>query len=238
MAEYLHFTVHMEGVQGLRVPKGQPGAGQFVSATELRKELADRNRQRALELQAEVVENIPASIIRRNVSSRRLEHVTADPQNRRSTAFSYGVGVEDFLNHSFAKYWRTIEEGSEKVWADTPSGRASIIGMELKGIWGGSIGRITSSRVYGARPWSRHSSRRGDMFVPTSRTFNLRGRYEGTGGKSGAPNFAKSTTIKNEIQPHHDYAEAYRSYQPGRKSLQDISTLLGRASRAAWRFEV
>ena len=75
------------------------------------------------------------------------------------------------------------------------------------------------------------------MFVPASRTFNLRGSYSGTGTNGEAPNFRGTTTIKNEIEPHGDYADAFRDYQPGRKSLEDIRAILGKASRAAWRFE-
>lgn len=203
-------------------------------STEFRQALRDANWQMALEMQGDVVDHMRGQIRRRNVSSGRLLTATADRRNIEATEFHYAVGREEYLNKSIAKYWRTIEEGSQVVWADVAGGRPSIVGMELRGLWGGSIGRVTADRVHGARPWSRHSPRRGDMFVPMSRTFNFRGKWTGTGGKGGGPNLAGVTTVKNEIDPHYDYRNAYLQFQPGRRSLQELNQLLRSASAAAW----
>lgn len=230
---YLNIKIDTSGGKG----GVRDAGGRFLSMSDVRAEFRAANLHMARTVQSYVVENVASSIQRRNVSSGRLVAVTASPENVEVDDFHFGVGVENFLNRSMAKYWRTIEEGSAEAWADTPGGRSSFVGMELKGFWGGSIGRVTADRVWAARPWSRHSARRVDMFIPTSPTFNFRGKYTGTGGTRGAPNFAKATTVKNEIQPHHDYAEAAAQADLGPRALAEVNAILSKASRAAWRVE-
>lgn len=233
---YIQFNLNTEGPTG-RIPKGQPGAGRFVTdGLQYRQEMRQSGLRHAMELQARVVENMRGGLIRRNVSSGRLVKVTGGRGNLWWSERGYGVGVEDYLDSSMAKYWRTIEEGSQVVWADVPTGRASIIGMELKGFWGGGA-RHSASRSYGLAPWSRHSPRRSDMFVPAT-GFRENGKFArfeaGEGGSKGVPSFVKSTTVKNEIAPHHDYRNAFRDYRPGERSLQEVQEILRKASAAAW----
>ena len=230
---YLSFKIDTSGGRG----GVRDAAGRFITMNDVRQQFRDANRQMARSVQSYVVENVASSIQRRNVSTGRLVAVTASPDNIEVDDFHFGVGVEDFLNRSMAKYWRTIEEGSAEVWADVPGGRPSFVGMELRGIWGGSVTRVTADRAWGGRPWFRHSPRRSDMFVPVSRSFNFRGKWTGTGGSNGAPNFAKATTVKNEIEPHHDYADAFAKADLGPRALAEVNTILNKARIAAWRVE-
>jgi hypothetical protein len=219
-----------------RYPAGAPGGvgGQFYTlyqTPDFFRQLRATNALRARELQAEVLENMEQSILRRQVSSGRLQHVTASPQNRASDDFGYAVGRVDYLDQSMAKYWRQIEEGY-----------TGHVGRELTGLWGASINRITSTRVYAGKPYYPHkANRRTDMFINVGPSTRLRmgGRFataEDLGG-GNKQNFLGTTTIKEPIQPHLDYANAFRSYRPGQKSLDDIMDLVRQASRHAWRYE-
>ena len=213
---------------------GKPGTFYSLGdSTQLIADLKVKNAQRARELQAEVLDNMEHSILRRNVSSRRLRHVTADPRNRGSDEFGYEVGRIGFLDNSIAKYWRQIEEGY-----------TGHVGRELRGLWGGTIGRVTADRVYAGKPYYPHkASRRSDMFIPTGGRIRLRrgGDYisrddmlEDGGNKQ---NFVGTAVIREPILAHEDYANAYRSYRPGQKSLDDIAHLVREASRKAWMYE-
>lgn len=213
----------------VRVPKGDPSGrgGQFAAGgtTDYRRLLRAQNGVMAREQQALVVETLDGSIQRRAVSSGRLRAVTGDPRNVQWNEFGYGVGREDFLDNSLAKYWRQIEEGYE-----------GHVGRTIHGFWGANINRISGDRVYAAPPWSRHSSRRGDMFIAATgfREEGKFARYEGSGGRSGAPNFAKTTTIKNPIQAHHFYADAFRKYRGGQRALQAVEDVLAGLSEGMW----
>lgn len=230
----IRVTVDSSGGR-FRIPAGQPGGGRFApgGSEEFRRQLREANRRMAREQQAEVIDNMKGSIIRRSVSSGRLLRVTSSPENIEWSDFHYGVGREDFLDKSIAKYWRQIEEGY-----------SGHVGREITGFWGGSITRITATRVYAGRPWSRHGSRRGDMFIPagaTRNTFRENGRFASppaaAGGRAGAPSFVKTTTIKNPIAPHNDYSNAFVSYRPGVRALAEVNRLITWASQQAWRLE-
>lgn len=242
---YLRFKIDTSGGRG----GVRDARGRFIQMNDARLEFRAFNQRMARTVQSYVVENMASSIQRRNVSSGRLLAVTASPKNIEVDDFHFGVGVENYLNNSMAKYWRTIEEGSLQAWGDTPGGRASFVGMELTGLWGANIGRVTPDRVYGKGPWYRHSPRRGDKFVPKGR-FKMQSTSErgfgswrfakfkgGAGGKKGQPNFVRTTTVKNEIQPHHDYADAFQKADLGPRALAEVDSILGKAARAAWRVE-
>lgn len=231
MADFqIRVTVDSSGGR-IRVPAGatyaQPGSFAKGGSPEFRRALRDANRVMAREQQALVVETLDASIQRRAVSSKRLRSVTGDPRNVESDEFHYAVGREDFLDQSIAKYWRQIEEGY-----------AGHVGRELYGFWGGTIGRINGDRVYAGRPWSRHSPRRSDMFIPAT-GFRQQGQFARYGadveeGVRSAPNFARRTTIKNPIEAHHYYRDAFRRYSGGQRAVAVVDELLARASVAAW----
>lgn len=108
--------------------------------------------QLAQEAQANVVANIESSITRRSVSTGRLAKVTARQENRYADQFGFGVGVISFLDKSEAKYWRSFEEGSAKAWSETPGGRSSMVGLQLRGRFGGSIMGWKATRTPGPQP--------------------------------------------------------------------------------------
>lgn len=233
MADWqIRVTVDSTGGR-VRVPAGatyaKPGTFATGGSAEFRLALRDANRHHALSMQADVVENVQRGIMRRQVSSGRLVAATADHRNVDWTDFGYSVGDENFLDQSIAKYWRQIEEGYR-----------GHVGRVLFGFWGANIGRINGDRVYAAPPWHRHGRRRSDMFIAAT-GFRQGGKFARYGadaeeeGRRGAPNFAKATTIKNPIEPHWDYRNAFRAYRPGQRSMQDVTRLLAMSSEAAWR---
>ena len=140
--------------------------------------------------QANVVENMSESFLRPRASTGRLLRVTASPRNRIADQFGFGVGVTDYLDRSEAKYWRTIEEGSAVAWADSPGGRSSMIGMTMRGKFGGSIVGWRESS-WGPRP----------VAGP---------KWNAMGGTFNAMRKLPEVTITQEIRPMHAYAEAYR----------------------------
>ena len=79
------------------------------------------------------------------------------------------------------------------------------------------------------------------MFVPATVFRNALGQFgstsfdEVTGEERKAPNFARTTTIKNPIKAHWDYAEAKRDFNPGKRGVEDITYLLARYGEEAWR---
>lgn len=233
MADF-HIRVTVDSTGGrVRVPAGatyaKPGSFASGGTPEFRRALRDINRRRAKELQADVVDNVRRGIQRRTVSSGRLAAVTGDPRNATWDDFGYGVGDIDFLDRSIAKYWRQIEQGYE-----------GHVGRTIHGFWGGSITRISGDRVYAGAPWYRHGSRRSDMFIPAT-GFREQGRFakfganddEETAARS-VPNFARTTTIKNPIEAHYDYRDAKRSFEPGRRGVEDVTDLLRVFSEKAW----
>lgn len=206
--------------KGFRQPKGAVDAngnkvgGQFTSA---QAGMRAKNERLADRIQARVVANIQERIQRRAVSSNRLVKVTADRKNRYADQFRIEVGIEDFLNHSIAKYWRTIEEGSAVVWADTPGGRSQFRGMKLRGYFGGTLSGMYEN-AWGMVPrggspitWIGQGS--GGKFIP-----NKKARSRGK--------------VKKEIDPMHAYRDAYYSMDVIRRSranmrqyLEDITGL-------------
>ena len=210
-------------------PSRGPG-GRFAKGynNDFRGALAASNARMARELQAEVVENMKSGIMRRNVSTGRLVAVTGDPRNISWSDAHYSVGDMDWLDRGIAKYWRQIEGGF-----------AGHVGRQITGFWGANIGRINGGTTYAAPPWYRHSARRSDMFLPAT-GFRQEGRFARYGadaeeeGRRGAPNFARTTTIKNPIEAHNDYRDAKRAFDPGARSLQEVNQILQGLSHQAW----
>lgn len=116
---YLNLSFAAKGSGRTRIPAGSPlrpgdtrrPGGQFATA----EQLTGVNRQIAQELQASVVANIQARILRPGASTNRLVRATAAKSNITVSGDRIGVGNEKWLN-SRALYWRTIEEGSAAVW--------------------------------------------------------------------------------------------------------------------------
>lgn len=111
-------------------------------------ELAAANRQLAKELQQAIADNLEAERVpsRKAVSSGRLKAAILDPRNIKyapgGPQFGFGVMVEEFLDHSVAKYWRTIEAGTSQ-----------FVGNELYGVWGATLtGEYGGRSRYGPYP--------------------------------------------------------------------------------------
>lgn len=159
--------------------------GMFISRDA--RAITDAFDRLAQQAQANVVSNIESSITRRSVSTGRLVKVTASPRNRFADQFGFGVGVIDYLDKSETKYWRSFEEGSAKAWADTPGGRSSMVGLQLRGQFGGSIVGWKATRTPGPQPqplaggpWNAQGGKlRWYWKMPLNKKFKVRYDYRG-----------------------------------------------------------
>lgn len=168
------------------------------------------NADTAAEFQQLVVKNIGASIKRPKVSSGRLLTATADEANAVSGVDYWGVGIPEYLDRSKAKYWRTIEEGTARVW------KRSFIGDPLIGAWGYSVtgphmserwGEVmrASGKLEGAwqgstggkfRPWGKSERRRQALGIS---------RFGGTGSR-----VHRIPRVGKEIEGMDAYVKAWK----------------------------
>jgi len=198
--------------------------GHFLS--EAQKQLYQQNRELAFDLQGEVARRIENSILRKQVSSHRLVRVTMDPKNiSPANRYFMGVGNEEFLNKSIAKYWRTAEEGTAKTWT-----KRSFTSLPLQGLWGLNIEGWRGSY---RDPWialggkTQRSSRAGqEMYHPFRR------------GKGAAlPVFHP----KKDTTPMHAYKAVGESPDLSRRNLRIAGNfwnmVLSRGIRPAGRYD-
>jgi hypothetical protein len=111
--------------------------GRFTSA---QKELAAANKRIATTTLEYVVRYQRSQFKRPNVSTGRLQAVTANyEKNTFASAFLVGVGKPSYLDQSQAKYWRTIEDGSAVTWK-----KRSFLTLDLLGVFGATYsgGRV------------------------------------------------------------------------------------------------
>lgn len=165
--------------------------GHYTSA---QAELYRSAREQMIIQQGQVALRIKNNILRKSVTTGRLVRVTADTKNVVSERtsedqFTVGLGNEEFLNKSMAKYWRTIEEGSAVTWTKRP-----FTSLPLQGFWGHSLGPY---RTGPSGPWvsvnTPYSKAGGGMYTP----FRI-----GRGGKpSGLPIYNPG----HDIRPMHAY---------------------------------
>lgn len=199
-------------------PKLRDVRGRYLSAQEA---LARENESMAHQIQRLVIANIAAHIKRPAVSTDRLLNVTADranisPIKGRSAGWKEGlaVGVVSHLDNSVAKYWRTIEEGSETAWK-----KRSFVGMPLPGRFGGSVTGLTTtkwgSRALAGPEFTDPGRGTGGKFVP----FGKKTRKQLLGG-------GKVITVKHEIEPQHAYLAAWRDYDGGVRVRRNLDTFL------------
>lgn len=127
-------------------------AGRFVPA--MQRHVAETNRRLASELANAMAERLDESLVRDEASTGRLRGAITDPRNRSADQFGFAVGDVDFLDHSQAKYWRAIEQGT-----------THFVGKRITGVWG-DIGGAEFS-PFGPRtrherlwPMSQRSARR------------------------------------------------------------------------------
>jgi hypothetical protein len=198
-------------------PKLRDAQGRYRNA---QAELAAANERMAHQIQRLVVLNIAQRIKRPAVSSDRLVSVTADSRNispikGRSAGWKEGiaVGIPSFLDQSTAKYWRTIEEGSESAWK-----KRKFTGMELPGLWGGSITGLTTtswgSRALAGPPITAAGAATGGKFVPF-------GKKRRAFAKHG-----KIPVVQHEIQPQLAYGAAWRDFDGGTRVRRNLESFL------------
>lgn len=121
-----------------RTKSGGPGAAFLFAIGDRTSEIvAEQHEQLARKVQDAVVKELKGGIKRKSTKSGRLEKVTADENNIVANALQWGVGVDEFLNKSTAKYWRTIDEGSLHVWSRPFKGRFYYVSRGKE--WGGEI---------------------------------------------------------------------------------------------------
>lgn len=176
--------VDVKIASGSGVGKVRDARGRYISRDP--KALKQEYMDLAFRAQANVLSNMSTSYARPTAVTGRLEKVTADRRNRVYSDQGFGVGVVRFLDRSQAKYWRTIEEGSKKVWGERGK---SMIGMEIRGKFGGAmVGWRESSwgrRPVAGAPWGVS----GGLFAPIGKMPPM--------------------VIKKEIDPMHAYLRAY-----------------------------
>jgi hypothetical protein len=186
--------------QPARIPRGQPGAGQFTSDDRTHAQIRDLNANVAKAFQAHVIETYQAMPLKRpGVSSGRLEKALANPENRTYSTFGWGVGNIDYLDRSEAKYWRMIEEGSAGIYG----GGRGMIGQKIYGVWGGSIQGYYENR-WGLQP------RAGGPW----RTAAENGKLRGMTAKAAKKRKMPAMIVQHEIEPHHYFRDADETYAP------------------------
>lgn len=215
-------VLHYESPQG----RFRGAKGRFISPEQSYRLLAEHNRDSAIRLQADVVDNIEGAIVRRRVSTGRLLKVTADPRNRFVNGrFGFGVGDVDYLDGSMAKYWRQIEEGTDVH-----------VGREIRGFWGGTISGFYGNdwgRVpRGGAPFTAMGDATGGKFIPrkTGKYFDSAG-YSHKKFRPGLKRI-KKTVIENEIEATHSYQRAWDEgrYVQGTvdAALRDLTAMVDR----------
>ncbi len=152
---------------------------------------------------------------RPNVSTGRLVNALIDERNVFISEDSFFVGVPSFMDHSQAKYWRQIDQGT-----------TVHLGQYLMGVWGDSLsgGRATGAtgEYYLAGPaYTMHkSSGSGGKFQPASAFTG--GTIERPRMKQGK-HFRGQTATRSQARPsaayiskpitaEHYYNRAYLKY--------------------------
>lgn len=152
---------------------------------------------------------------RPNVSTGRLVNALIDDRNAFISDDSFFVGVPSFMDHSRAKYWRQIDQGT-----------TVHLGQYLFGVWGSSLsgGRATGAtgEYFLAGPaYTMHKNNGGgDKFQPAS-TF-AGGKIERPRMKQGK-HFRGQTATRGQARPsaafiskpitaEHYYHRAYLKY--------------------------
>lgn len=210
--------------------------GRYVSA---QAQLVAQNREGAEQVQALVVQNIAASIKRKKVSTDRLINASAADGNRAAARgqdykSGFAVGIPAHMDRSTARYWRTIEEGSEVTW----KARGGMTGLELRGMFGDSIAGLTvtswGSRALAGPKFTLPGGGTGGKIVPWSKKavkkFNKKAS-KGGGGKDPL-----LMVVKHEIQPQHAYFQGYNQWGGGHRVRQQLHELLASLQgRGNWR---
>lgn len=131
-AEAQNFSKRIRAAGRARdIPSGQ-ATGMMLS------QLKTINEKMATELQEMVAAKLESSRVesRKGVASGRLEHVILDARNRYVTPWVMGVGRPNFMDASAAKYWRSIEVGTDQFVGNVIK-PGWLWGSSLTGEYGG-----------------------------------------------------------------------------------------------------
>jgi hypothetical protein len=176
------------------------------------KELAAENKRIAFVTQEFVVKNIESKYKRPLVSTGRLAQVTALPGNAYASAFYIGVGNPYFLDKSIAKYWRTIEEGSELTWH-----KRSFLTLDLRGTFGATLQGGRAGPGY-STPRGAGESDHGGKFLPTGKFW----KHPETGKRYRMPVFHPT----HEIAPMRAYVLAFQEARFPESAIEAARTYL------------
>lgn len=200
-------------VNGLPV---RDALGRFQNqSAKLRDQRVAENRRLAEQVQVRAVEILEESIVRPSVSTQRLAKVTADAKNIFVSADgnTWGVGVEDYLDGSVARYWRMIEEGSDRIYG----GGTGMFGREIfwnpfrgraQNAWGGSV---DDGGRHAGGPWGVSNGKVDAITYSKGR--QLEGRFR----------WYHPIIIGREIAPHRYYAQAFAELDIPTRELRVIT---------------
>lgn len=198
------------------------------------RELKRINEDLAKELQQLIADNLDQARVpsRRQVSSGRLEAAILDERNRTVTPFTFGVGVKKFLDSSGAKYWRSIEVGTNQ-----------FVGNEIKAgwLWGTSLtGQMGGRSQYGPYPiagpsfslTSSTSARNGRILPMNKRTAYRTLAANGMSKRDAflATRQLSAVTIEKPILPHWMFRDGWRDFDgvaKGKKALTEALYYMG-----------
>lgn len=121
------------------------------TVTSAQREIAQVNRAAAEGMQKAAVRYTYENLERPNVQTGRLQRALSNPAHISYSGagpqFGFGVFDQQILDRSQAKYWRSVEYGTKKVFGSRWTGRmVDKDGVPLFGRWGGSIQGMYSNR--------------------------------------------------------------------------------------------
>lgn len=190
-----NFSFPLKGADFARA--GRDDNGRFTVGS-FQAEARAANTRIAQGTLAYVVRVLENNMRRPTVSSGRLARVTLDPKNTYADSFKVGIGNENFLDRSIAKYWRTIEEGTAATWH-----KRSFTSLELVGFFGATL--LGGGHAGPAYSLPNNSSPRGVFHPVTKRNKRGEAIFKTKGGR---PNIV--------LRPFHPHADvpgmhAYRA---------------------------
>ena len=189
---------------------------------------ARRNQQMAEQLAELAAETLDKQVRtgtrargkRSSASTKRLYNVIRDPRNRFSDKISFGVGSPRFMDHSEAKYWRAIEQGT-----------THFVGQPIYGIWGDTLtGTMGGGGAFGQYPiagvpFSKFGAGDNGRLRPMGRKRAyalLRRSYGMNSARAKATIGLGWGRIKYPIQEHRYFREAWETYNVPRKAKEAL----------------
>lgn len=211
-----------KGVGGQYQKYGTPGGRFLIELGDSNGKFEEAHRQLARQTQEQVVKALKAGIKRKSTSSKRLERVTDSPENITASAQGWGVGADDFLNKSEAKYWRTVDEGSLGVWSRPFKGMVFYVAR--KEAWGAQIvhGKNRSYAVGGFMAAMSGRTTEKLNAISTSRAMEIIDR------RGSMPRWMGRMFITREIAPEDYYDKGFAAMGKSMAERRVFSNVLDR----------